>query len=186
MELEGTELMDARRAAFRDRIPAELDIVGVEIPAGSRGWLLQDSIAACIVQKRVTGIARDAEVIAQSDLRGHRRCGAEFRIPYDEVTQYSHGVTHIITGPRCCIGGAPGEPDANFAIPIRREIGIHKSIVVIPNLPLRDLAEVRRVDFDNLHVRVFEIRIARCIPGEPDLRVGATRRARYRIAWPAE
>jgi hypothetical protein len=46
MELEGTKLMDARRAAFRDRIPAELDIVGIEIPAGSRGWLLQDSIAA--------------------------------------------------------------------------------------------------------------------------------------------
>ena len=121
MELEGTELMDARRAAFRDRIPAELDIVGIEIPAGSRGWLLQDSIAACIVQKRVTGIARNAEVVAQSDLRGHRRCGAEFRIPYDEVTQYSHRVTHIITGPRCGIGGAPGERDANFAIPIRRE-----------------------------------------------------------------
>ena len=178
--------MDARRAAFRDRIPAELDIVGIEIPAGSRRWLLQDSIAACIVQKRVTGIARNAEVIAQSDLRGDRRCGAEFRIPYDEITQYSHRVTHVITGPRCGIGGAPSEPDANFAIPIRREIGIHKSIVVIPNLPLRDLAEVRRVDFDNLHVRVFEIRIARGIPGEPDLRVGATRRARYRIAWPAE
>ena len=51
MELEGIELMDARRAAFRDRIPAELDIVGIEIPAGSRGWLLQDSIAACVVQK---------------------------------------------------------------------------------------------------------------------------------------
>jgi hypothetical protein len=40
--------MDPRRAAFRDRIPAELDVVGIEIPAGSRGWLLQDSIAACI------------------------------------------------------------------------------------------------------------------------------------------
>ena len=85
MELEGTELMDARRAAFRDRIPAELDIVGIEIPAGGRGWLLQDSIAACIVQKRVTGIARNAEVIAQSDLRGDRRCGAKLRIPYDEM-----------------------------------------------------------------------------------------------------
>jgi hypothetical protein len=48
---EHAELMDARRAAFRDRIPAELDIVGIEIPAGSRGWLLQDSIAACVVQK---------------------------------------------------------------------------------------------------------------------------------------
>ncbi len=51
MQLEGTELMDARRAAFGDRIPAELDIVWIEIPASSRGWLLQDSIAACIVQK---------------------------------------------------------------------------------------------------------------------------------------
>ena len=129
--------MDARRAAFRDRIPAELDIVGIEIPAGGRGWLLQDSIAACIVQKRVTGIARNAEVIAQSDLRGDRRCGAKLRIPYDEIAQYSHGVTHIIS-----IGGAPREPYADFAIPIRREIGIHKSIVIIPNLPLRDLAEV--------------------------------------------
>ena len=137
MELEGTELMDARRAAFRDRIPAELDIVGIEIPAGGRGWLLQDSIAACIVQKRVTGIARNAEVIAQSDLRGDRRCGAKPRIPNDEIAQYSHGVTHIIS-----IGGAPREPYADFAIPIRREIGIHKSIVIIPNLPLRDLAEV--------------------------------------------
>ena len=137
MELEGTEVMDARRAAFRDRIPAELDIVGIEIPAGGRGWLLQDSIAACIVQKRVTGIARNAEVIAQSDLRGDRRCGAKLRIPYDEIAQYSHGVTHIIS-----IGGAPREPYADFAIPIRREIGIHKSIVIIPNLPLRDLAEV--------------------------------------------
>ena len=137
MELEGTEVMDARRAAFRDRIPAELDIVGIEIPAGGRGWLLQDSIAACIVQKRVTGIARNAEVIAQSDLRGDRRCGAKPRIPYDEIAQYSHGVTHIIS-----IGGAPREPYADFAIPIRREIGIHKSIVIIPNLPLRDLAEV--------------------------------------------
>ncbi len=137
MELERTELMDARRAAFRDRIPAELDIVGIEIPAGSRGWLLQDSIAACIVQKRVTGIARNAEVIAQPDLRGDRRCGAKLRIPYDEIAQYSHGVTHIIS-----IGGAPREPDADFAVPIRRKIGIHKSIVIIPNLPLRDLAEV--------------------------------------------
>ena len=137
MELEGTEVMDARRAAFRDRIPAELDIVGIEIPAGGRGWLLQDSIAACIVQKRVTGIARNAEVIAQSDLRGDRRCGAKLRIPYNEIAQYSHGVTHIIS-----IGGAPREPYADFAIPIRREIGIHKSIVIIPNLPLRDLAEV--------------------------------------------
>ena len=43
-------------------------------------------------------------------------------------------MTHIIS-----IGGAPREPDADFAIPIRREIGIHKSIVIIPNLPLRDL-----------------------------------------------
>src|SRR5712671_4780231 len=137
IELEGTELMDVRRAAFRDRIPAELDIIGIEIPAGSRGWLLQDSIAACIVQKRVTGIARNAEVIAQSDLRGDRRCRAKLRIPNDEIAQYSHGVTHIIS-----IGGAPREPDADFAIPIRREIGIHKSIVIIPNLPLRDLAGV--------------------------------------------
>src|SRR5205823_481901 len=79
-ELATDESMDARRAAFRNRVPAELDIVGIEIPAGSRGWLLQDSIAARIVQKRVTGVARNAEVIAQPDLRGDRRCGAKLRI----------------------------------------------------------------------------------------------------------
>jgi hypothetical protein len=30
-------------------------------------------------------------------------------------------VTHVIS-----IGGAPREPYADFAIPIRREIGVHK------------------------------------------------------------
>src|SRR6266550_4789689 len=134
MELDGTELMDARRAAFRDRIPAELNIVGIEIPAGSRGWLLEDSIAARIVQKRVTGIARNAEVVAQSDLRGDRRRSAKLRIPDNEIAQYSHRVAHIIG-----IGGAPREPDADFAIPIRREKGIHKGVGIVPNLPLRDL-----------------------------------------------
>src|SRR5947199_2989807 len=32
------ESMDARRAAVSDRISSELDVVGVEIPAGGRGW----------------------------------------------------------------------------------------------------------------------------------------------------
>jgi hypothetical protein len=39
-ELATEESMDARRAALRDRIPAELDIIGIEIPAGGRGRLL--------------------------------------------------------------------------------------------------------------------------------------------------
>ena len=43
-------LMDAR-AAVSHRIPAELDIIGIKIPASSWCWLLQDSIAAGIVQK---------------------------------------------------------------------------------------------------------------------------------------
>src|SRR6266511_4925032 len=170
-ELATEESMDARRAALRDRIPAELDIIGIEIPAGSWGRLLQDSIAARIVQKRVGGVARDAEVVAQSDLRGNRRCGAELRVPYDKITQYSHRVTHIITGSGCGEGGAPGERDSHFAIRIRRQIGIHKSIVIIPNLPLRYLGEVR---------------IARGVPSEPDLGVGAARRACYRVPRPAK
>ena len=59
----GGESMNAR-AAVCDRIPAELDIVGIEIPASGWSGLLQDSITARIVQKRIVGIARDAEVIA--------------------------------------------------------------------------------------------------------------------------
>ncbi len=39
---------------------------------------------------------------------------------------------------------------------------------------------------DDFHVRVFEIRITGSIPGEPDLIVRSTRRARNRIAWPTE
>src|SRR5260370_23732870 len=96
MALAAAESMDARRAALRDRIPAELDIIGIKKPTGGWGRLLQDSIAARIVQERVGGIARDAEVVAQSGLRGDRRCGAELRIPYDKIAQYSHRVTDII------------------------------------------------------------------------------------------
>src|SRR2546428_8520930 len=125
MKPAAAESMDARRAALRDRIPAELDIIGIEIPTGGWGRLLQDSVAARIVQERVRWIARDAEVVAQPDLRGDRRCGAELRIPYDEITQNSHRVTHIITGARCGEGGAPGQRDSNFTIGIRRQIRIH-------------------------------------------------------------
>src|SRR6266542_3820075 len=130
-ELATEESMDARRAALRDRIPAELDIIGIEIPAGSWGRLLQDSIAARIVQKRVGGVARDAEVVAQSDLRGNRRCGAELRVPYDKITQYSHRVTHIITGSGCGEGGAPGgRVQSDRAIRPAIDIDIARGILV--------------------------------------------------------
>src|SRR5437773_11931826 len=61
--------MNARSAAVSDRISSELDIIGIEKPAGRWCRLLQNSIAARIVQKLVGRITRDAEVIAQSDLR---------------------------------------------------------------------------------------------------------------------
>src|ERR1051326_2622627 len=76
----------------------------------------------------------------------------------------------------------PRERDAYLVVGICREARISEGIVVVPNLPLRDLSVVCDVDLDHLHLRASKPTAGRRGPCKPYFVAAAPGDAEYGIA----